>query len=252
MSRPPRVALSVVIPAFNEAGRIAATIEEVNATFAHMGRALEIIVVDDGSGDNTAEVVRGKAKKHAWVRLECVGAHVGKGAAVRRGIAVSKGAEVLVADADLAIPLWEYPGFSRILAEGAGVVIASKELGRRAGTVSQPRLRVLMGRVFNMAVRMLVLPGVTDSQAGFKLFRGKLAREIVREGVVDGFAFDVELLALVRLAGEEVAQRAVSCSSGGHTSIRVLSDSVRMLLDILSIRRRLGRVRASGGGVRDA
>ena len=129
------------------------------------------------------------------------GGHVGKGAAARRGIAVSRGAEVLVVDADLAIPLWEYPGFSRLLAEGAGVVIASKELGRRAGTVSQPRLRVLMGRVFNLAVRMLVLPGVTDSQAGFKLFGGKLARKIVGESVVDGFAFDVELLALVRHSG---------------------------------------------------
>ena len=251
MSRAPRVALSVVIPAFNEAGRIGATIEEVTATFAHMGRALEIIVVDDGSLDNTAEVVREKAKKHAWVRLESAGAHVGKGAAARRGIAVSKGAEVLVVDADLAIPLWEYPGFSRLLAQGAGVVIASKELGRRAGTVSQPRLRVLMGRVFNLAVRMLVLPGVTDSQAGFKLFGGKLAREIIRESVVDGFAFDVELLALVRLAGWEVAERAVSCNSGGHSSVRVLADSVKMLLEILSIRRRLGRVKASGR-VRDA
>jgi len=237
--------LSVVIPTFRERERIATTLSEVLSHFGALGGALEVIVADDGSDDGTADAARAAADGR--VKVLCPGEHSGKGAAVRRGVLASSGAKVLVTDADLAIPLGEYAALEGCLAAGADVVIGSKELGRRAGKVSQPPLRTLMGRVFNLAVRALVLPGILDTQAGFKLYRGDVGREIAEESRLNGFAHDVEMLALARLRGYTVEEAPVACRRAGKTSVRVLSDSIAMLVDIVRLRRRFGRI----GGRRD-
>jgi len=249
MSRAP-VEVSVVIPAFEEEARIRAAIAETAGYFDGRGESFEIIVADDGSSDGTAGAVRRAAEEQPFVELVSPGVHRGKGAAVRAGLSKAMGARVLVVDADLAIPLSEYPAFDEALSAGADVAIASKELGRRAGRVRQSLLRRAMGRAFNLAVRALVLPGICDTQAGFKLFRGTAARLLAGLSRVDGFAYDVELLALARIEGMKIAELPVACTTSGPTSVRVFADSHRMFIDLLGIRRRLGRPRPAKEGRR--
>ncbi len=235
------------MPAFREASGIAASILKVLTHFGDIGDALEVIVADDGSDDGTPEAAEALGDER--VRVVRLDHHRGKGAAVRLGILEAAGAKVLVVDADLAIPLDVYGSLDERLRDGADVVIGSKELGRRSGKVTRPLMRTLMGRAFNLAVRAIVLPGILDTQAGFKLYRAHAAREVARESRLDGFTYDVEMLALARMKGFRVQEVAVDCLQGAHTSVRALIDSIRMLADLARLRRRLGKVR---GGVRHA
>ena len=247
MSGPDKT-VSVVIPAFRESERIADTISAVLSHFSELGDDLEVIVADDGSDDSTAEAALQAAGGQSRVKVVRLAAHTGKGAAVRAGIIESTGGSVLVVDADLAIPLGEYAALEARLEAGADVVIGSKELGRREGRVRQPLLRTAMGRIFNLVVRALVLPGLWDTQAGFKLFRGAAAREMAPESRLDGFAYDVEMLALARRRGLRVVEVPVSCRPVGQTSVRVVSDSLVMLRDLVGLRVRFGRVKGRAGG----
>lgn len=239
MNTDPKPKLSVAIPAYREQARIADTLRSVAAFFSGIEPDFEVIVVDDGSGDGTAAAARMTALGDARVKVVELAAHAGKGAAVRQGILASSGESVLMTDADLSIPLEEYPAFRDALSGGADFVIASKELGRRAGTVSQPWARALMGRVFNLFVRAFVLPGFLDTQGGFKLMRGDAARELCGRCRIDGFAFDVELLSLAVVSGHKIVESPVHCRMTGGTSVRALSDSLAMLADLLAIRRSL-------------
>lgn len=241
------IAISIVIPAYREAARIAKTLAAVSEYFTARALPFEIIVADDGSDDDTARAAGEAASEIGGVRVVSLGQHRGKGAAVRAGILATGGEYVLLSDADLAIPLSLYEDLSAALDDGSDVAIASKELGRRGGIVDQSRLRVLMGRVFNLAVRAVVLGGILDTQAGFKLFRGDLARDLASRSRIDSFAYDVELLALAVKAGRTVVEIPALCRLTGSTSVRVLSDSVGMLLDLVAIRLRLGRVKVRPG-----
>lgn len=230
--------VSVVVPAYREAARIAESVRELLAYFEARGVTAEIVVADDGSDDETAAEAAALAAADARVRLVQLDRHRGKGAAMRAGMLASKGDAVLLIDADLAIPPSEYPAFAAALAD-ADVALASKELGRRKGYVKQPLLRVLMGRIFNLVVRALILPGFLDTQAGFKLIRGAAARELAAEGKIDGFAYDVEMLALARGRRLKVVELPVHCRLTGTSSVRVFRDSVRMLEDIMAVRARM-------------
>lgn len=232
--------LTVVIPVYREAPRIAATIEQVLQFFGRTALSGEVIVVDDGSDDGTIAVVETAAAADERVKSLALPSHRGKGAAVREGLLAAAGAAVLVVDADLAIPLEEYPAFAEALRKGADIAIASKELGRRRGLVAQPFVRTAMGRIFNAVVRAIVLPGFLDTQAGFKLFKGAVAASLAADCCIDGFAYDVEILSLAVSRGYNVVELPVRCSLTGATSVRIFSDSLRMLKDLLEIRRRAG------------
>lgn len=240
------VEISVVVPAYRESLRIAGTAAEVVSYFEEYGAACEVIVADDGSDDATAEEVERASAGDSRISLVRLPVHKGKGAAVRAGVLASRGSVVLLVDADLAIPLSEYPAFAEALRSGADIAVASKELGRRAGLVSQPLKRVLMGRVFNAVVRLLLLPGVLDTQAGFKLIGGDAARLLAGKCEVDGFAYDVEMLALARLEGLRCVELPVHCRLTGRTSVRVISDSVEMLKSIFAVRRRIRLMKKAG------
>jgi len=235
-------AVSVVIPAYREAFSIGPSVHECLDYFDALEMSVEVIVADDGSDDETVAMVERESARDARVRLVRLGEHKGKGAAVRAGIAASSGVQVLLVDADLAIPLSEYPHFAEALSH-CDLALASKELGRRLGYVRQPFLRVVMGRVFNLAVRLLLLPGFLDTQAGFKLLRGDAARLLASECEIDGFAYDVEVLALALAHCLRAKELPVHCRLTGKTSVRVLRDSLRMLRDILAVRRRMLRWR---------
>jgi dolichyl-phosphate beta-glucosyltransferase len=192
-------------------------------------------VVDDGSRDATAATVeQSQATTGGRVRLLRMPENRGKGAAVRAGVLASRGAEVLVSDADLATPIEELPKLRARLAAGCDIAIGSRALDGSDIRVRQHPARELMGRTFNAVVRMLLIPGIRDTQCGFKLFRGPAARELFAVATVDGFAFDVEILLLAR-GRYRVAEVPVVWRHVAESKVSLGRDAARMLLDVLTL-----------------
>ena len=228
---PPR--LSVVVPAYNEATRIGRTLERIGAFTATLSGGAELIVVDDGSGDGTSEVVRGAAPP--GLRLMRLDRNRGKGAALRAGVAASSGSEILICDADLSTPVEEYDRLRPHLAE-CDVVLGSRALADSRITQRQPWHREAMGKMFNRLVRWLVIDGFRDTQCGFKLLDGDTGRALFADMFIDRFAFDVELVWLAVRRGFRVREVGVSWHDSPQSRVHPLRDSTRMLVDILKIR----------------
>lgn len=237
--------LTTVVPAFDEAARLPATIAAVGAHLARSPALLpsEIVVVDDGSRDGTAAAAS-SCSLPAGVVLEVVRHehNRGKGAAVRSGFAASRGRLVLVSDADLATPIEEL-GTLLAAAGEDGVAIGSRAVDRSRIEVRQPWYRDLMGRTFNLVVRALAVPGIRDTQCGFKLLPGPVARDLAGVMEVDGFAWDVELLLLLRRWGVPVAEVPVAWRHVEASRVRPVRHSAEMLAALL----RLWRRRLTGG-----
>lgn len=232
-----RPILSVVIPAFNESERLPPTIARIGGYLADKPDWLpaEIIVVDDGSSDDTAAAAKA-VDVPAGSRLE-VFVHAenrGKGAAVRTGFARTTGDWVLLTDADLSAPIAELPKLTRAAAEG-GVAVGSRSVERQLIENPQPWYRDLMGRSFNLAVRTLGLADLGDTQCGFKLFPGDLARSLSSAQKLDGFAFDVELLVLARHWGFPVHEVGVRWQHVEASRVQAVRHSSQMLRDVLRI-----------------
>jgi dolichyl-phosphate beta-glucosyltransferase len=245
--------LSIVIPAFNEAGRIAQTIHAVSTCAAQRFDTYEVIVADDGSIDETAAVVA-RLGGILPVRLVREQANRGKGHAVRRGVAASAGDLVLITDADLSTPLSALDRLLDAIGGGADIVFGSRGLPESRVVVHQPLYRELLGRGFNLLVRATVLPGVRDTQCGFKLFRGPIARAVFGQSVIDGFAFDVEVLTLAVRAGYRVMEVPVTWSHAESSRVRVLRDVATMFADWVRIvrhSRRDGHGAPQAGGPED-
>jgi dolichyl-phosphate beta-glucosyltransferase len=201
------LSLSVVVPAFDEARRLPTTLASLTAFLADRGGPYELIVVDDGSRDATAEVAtRALSALGERGRLVRLPANRGKGAAVRAGALAARGERVLVTDADLSTPIEELEVLERACAGGADVAIGSRALDRSLIARRQPLLREWSGRLFNLVVRIFALPGIRDSQCGFKLFRGEVAHDVFGHARSDGFGFDVEVLAIAKHLGYRIAE----------------------------------------------
>ena len=204
------IPVSVVVPAFNEESRLPRLLDEVEATasreFAKAGlRLFEVIVVDDGSTDGTPQVLTG-ASALPWLRPVITRKpNVGKGSAVRRGVRRARGELVLICDTDLATPLGEVRKLHDALANGADVAIGSRALDPRLER-EMPRYRRLAGRAFNLGMRVLTGLPFRDTQCGFKLMPTAVAQTLLREQLVSGFAFDVEVLMRARNAGLRVEE----------------------------------------------
>lgn len=233
--------LSVVIPAYNEARRLGPTLDRVAAYLAARGVGHEIVVVDDGSTDTTAELVR--AHPAPGLRLVEQGVNRGKGAALRRGVAESRGERVLLCDADLSTPIEELPALERRLDGGADLALGSRGVAGSDVRVHQPRYRELMGKAFNRIVRLLGVRGVQDTQCGFKLLTGDAARRLFAELRTDGFAFDVELVWLARRHGYRVDEVGVAWVDSPDSRVHPLVDSAAMLRDVALMRWRHRRGR---------
>jgi len=199
--------LSVVIPAYDEAERLPRTLAQVAACLARWGHPYEIVVVDDGSRDGTAE--RGR-EAGALVTVLRNDTNRGKGHAVRRGVLASRGSRILMTDADLSTPIDELPRLAARMDAGYDVVIASRALPGSNIEVRQPWYRENMGRLFNLAVRLLVVGGLRDTQCGFKLFTADAAEAAFSATRLDGFCFDVEALFIARRRGYRVAEVPVT------------------------------------------
>lgn len=228
--------LSVVIPAYNEARRLPSTLERIVRYLGEQPawHPAEVLVVNDGSTDDTAAVVAA-APSAPGVTVVCLGYEVnrGKGAAVRAGFAAARGDAILLSDADLSTPIEEVERLRAALTDG--VAVGSRALDRRRIELRQPVYRDLMGRVFNFAVRALAVPAVFDTQCGFKLFDGDLARRCAAAQRLDGFAFDVELLFLTRAWGREITEVPVRWRHVEASRVQLVRHSLDMFLDLLRI-----------------
>lgn len=232
--------LSVVIPAFNEADRLPPTLAEI---IRYLGAApdwlpAELIVVDDGSLDGTADAAA-STELSGGLALEIIrhDRNRGKGAAVRSGFLGSRGDEILLCDADLSSPIDQLAVLASHGSRGS-VRIGSRALDRSLISTRQPSYRDLMGRTFNLAVRTLVLPGIHDTQCGFKLFPGELGRALAAAQRIDGFAFDVELLFLARRWGAALVEVPVRWRHVEASRVQPLMHSAEMLRDLLWLRLR--------------
>lgn len=226
------------MPCFNEAVRLPASLEQAEAYLDTRRPTFELLLVDDGSGDSTPELIRGAASANKHVRAVVLPGNRGKGRAVAEGVARSRGGLVLISDADFSAPIEEMPKLEAAIAAGADVAIGSRAK-RGAREVDQPLHRRLMGKSFNLLVQGLLLPGIWDTQCGFKLFRGEVARELFGRLRTDGFAYDVEILVLARRSGYRISEVPVRWINSSTTRVQTVRHSREMLSDVLQIR--LGR-----------
>ena len=227
---------SIIIPAYNEGARLGTTLDRVLAYLRAQGWDAEVIVVNDGSRDSTADLVRGYARKHACLRLlENPGNH-GKGYSVRNGMLNASGDILLFSDADLSSPIEEAPKLFAALQAGAEVAIGSRWLQPELQTQRQSPLRQFYGRLFNVALRILLGLNFKDTQCGFKAFTRGAAKKIFSLQKIERWGFDPELLYLARKSGLKVAEIPVAWAHVEGTRISPLRDGLRMFVEVLKIR----------------
>jgi dolichyl-phosphate beta-glucosyltransferase len=229
------VDLSVVIPAYNEGRRLEATLRRIVGFLENREGTFEVIVVDDGSADRTAEVAENFEGPVYLLRLA---RNRGKGAALRHGVVASSGAAVLLTDADLSTPIEEVEKLAPYLARSE-LVLGSRAVAGADIQERQSRHRELLGKTFNLFIRCLGAGPIRDTQCGFKLIRGEVARELFPLLRIDRFAYDVELVFEARRKGYRIAEVGVEWSDAPFSRVRPFRDGFQMVGDVL--RMRLGR-----------
>jgi len=228
--------LSIVIPAYNEAFRIGRTLRRISGYMKARDSPYEVIVVDDGSDDHTIRVVGELMEKDPAISLLQNGVNRGKGYSVRRGVLHSKGRFVLMSDADLSTPVEEIEKLYKELDEGYDISIGSRALSESMILKRQPWYRQLMGKTFNKFVQGVAIKGISDTQCGFKLFKGDTARVVFSRQRIDRFAFDVEALYLAKRMGFSISEVPVVWINSSDSKVRIFRDSLQMLKDIVKIR----------------
>jgi dolichyl-phosphate beta-glucosyltransferase len=227
--------LTIIIPAYNEEGRLPHTLPSVIAFAEAQAYGIEILVVDNASTDGTADIVRSSAAEHPIVRFAYQPVR-GKGAAVRKGVREGRGQYLFICDADLAMPIGEVSKFLPPALSQYDVAIASRE-APGAARYNEPWLRHLMGRVFNLIVRLLAVPGIQDTQCGFKCFRREAALDLFAVQTIDGWAFDVEILHAALRRSYRLVEVPINWYYGEGSRVNPLRDSLDMLLEVVRIRR---------------
>jgi dolichyl-phosphate beta-glucosyltransferase len=228
--------LSIVIPAYNEETRIGATVSRMLSYFDTQGFRYEILVVDDGSADRTREVVAATAAEHENVRILSYEDNRGKGHAVRYGMMQARGDYVLFSDADLATPIEEIEPLFAALREGFDITIGSRDMPGSKLVRRQSLIREMGGKLFNRCVQMLAVPGIRDTQCGFKLFTRAAARNVFRHCQIDNFSFDVEVLYLGRQLGYAIREVPVRWQHMEGSKVRFFRDAWRMFKTLWRIR----------------
>jgi dolichyl-phosphate beta-glucosyltransferase len=227
---------SIILPAYNESARIAATLDKILHHATERCWNVEVIVVNDGSSDGTAAIVREYASSYAVLRLLENPGNRGKGYSVRNGMLHATGDILLFSDADLSSPIEEADKLFAAIAKGADIAIGSRWMDRRLQIRRQPPHRRLFGRIFNLALRIILGLQFKDTQCGFKAFTRRSAEAIFPRQKIERWGFDPELLYLARKFGFAVTEVPVAWSHREGTRIHPLRDGIRMFGELLRVR----------------
>jgi dolichyl-phosphate beta-glucosyltransferase len=234
---------SIIVAAYNEEKRIIPSLFAIRDYCAAKNIDHEIIVVDDGSTDNTRRVSMEKIPEIPHLKVMGYDTNMGKGYALRTGVLASKGNTVLLTDADLSTPIEELSKLSHLVHNNAcDIAIGSRAHALSQIRKKQPWWRQGMGKLFNKIVKFLVIDDFDDTQCGFKLFSGESARSLFREAQINRFAYDVEILALAKRNGYRICEVPIIWLNSLQSKVDPIKDSVQMFFDLLKIRTRLGKV----------
>jgi len=228
--------LSIIIPAYNEEKRILKSLETIEEYLSSKNLSYEIIVVDDGSSDNTLLLVKDFSKSNNRTSCITYKNNMGKGFAVREGVKKSEGNLVLFSDADLSTPIKEMEKLIDAIKSGFDISIGSRALSNSEIIVSQPFYRKIMGKIFNILVRFLIFNGIKDTQCGFKCFTRKAAQEIFRRCRINGFSFDVEALLIGKKLGFKIKDIPVQWLNSPESRVHPIKHSLSMIKELLLIR----------------
>ncbi|MEJ5202309.1 MAG: dolichyl-phosphate beta-glucosyltransferase [Anaerolineales bacterium] len=227
--------LSLILPAHNEEHRLPKTLSQAYDFFQKQSYSVEIVVVENGSQDRTLELAQSFTQQIPYLHVIHEDRR-GKGLAVKRGILEAKGEYRFIADVDFSMPIEEINRFIPPQLPELDVAIASRE-APGAVRYNEPPYRHLTGRIFNTLVRLVALPGLQDTQCGFKCFRAAVAEDIFPYQTISGWTFDVEVLYIARLRGYRIVEIPIPWYFDANSKVRVMKDSIQMALDLLAIRR---------------
>jgi dolichyl-phosphate beta-glucosyltransferase len=234
--------ISIIIAAFNEEKRIIPSLLKIKEYLTKQDLPYEIIVVDDGSTDGTHAVVTDLIKDIPYLKVIHYAPNKGKGHALRTGVLASKGDIILLSDADLSTPIEELSKLSPLIHNHkCDIAIGSRALALSEIVKKQPWWRQNMGKLFNKLVKALVIEDFKDTQCGFKVFRGDIARNLFKEAHIDRFAYDVEILAIGKKKGCKIVEAPVRWINSPESKVNPVRDSIQMLFDLLKIRMTIGK-----------
>ena len=240
MARPSkRITLSIILPAYNEQDRLPPYLTSITRYLSQRGDPYEIVVVDDGSRDETAERVRQFAVDAPVIRLIQLEHNSGKGAAVRAGMLAAQGTLRLMTDADGATPIQEIERLEHALSQDNDLAIGSRFLGSRDNRyrVQARWHRTVLGNAFNRMAQRLGLEGITDTQCGFKLFRKRVAEDLFSVARIDGYGFDLELLYVALRRNYRIAEIPINWTDQPGSKVHVIRDGLRMCRELLAVHR---------------
>lgn len=237
-----RPVISMIVPAYNEERRLPPTLREMIDFFEARREPYEIIVVDDGSADRTAAVVEEFQTRCPHLRLYRVSPNRGKGNAVRQGALLAQGRYIVFSDADGSTPVTEIDRLRRAIDDGAQLAIGSRALHAEGTAVHNNPIRKVLGRAFCYSVNVLLLPGISDTQCGFKMFSAQAARFLFDHQTAERFSFDLEILLLARRARLPLAQVPINWHFVPGSKVNLLLDSIKMFKDLFVFRWKHRRV----------
>ena len=215
------------------------SLKQVALFVQEQAQSIEVIVVDDGCTDATPAIVEEFSQEYPFIRL-IRNPHGGKGAAVKTGVAQAEGQYLIISDTDLSVPIQELPKFLPPKLDGYDIAIASREI-EGAKRMNEPYYRHLMGRAYNLLVRLAAVPGIQDTQCGFKAFRREVAREIFPYQTIEGWGFDVEILFIARRLGYGIVEVPVIWYYGAESKVEPVKDTLSMISDLWRVRRNAWR-----------
>lgn len=231
--------LSIILPVHNEEKRLPKTLEQVDRFISNQSYQSEVLVVENGSADRSLEIAQGFCSTHPAFSVYHEDAR-GKGLAVRSGMLKACGEYRIFCDVDFSMPVDEIARFLPPQQQNIDVVIGSRE-APGAVRYDEPAYRHFIGRIFNSMVRVAVLPGIQDSQCGFKLFSARCAEDVFNKQTLTGMSFDVEVLFIARRSGYSISEIPVPWYFNPDSRVRLVDDSLRMAVDLLIIRRNARR-----------